>query len=64
MLKAQLPHYQIYAIIASEKYKNNLELHDVIISVADDLCGISCDEQMKMRYREHKPFNVEQTHLI
>lgn len=47
-----------------EKFMNNLELHDVIISVADDLCGISSDEQMKMRYREHKPYNVEQTHLI
>lgn len=47
-----------------EKYKNNLELHDVIISVADDLCGVSSEEQMNMRYRDHKPFNVEQTYLI
>ena len=47
-----------------EKYRNNLELHDVIISVADDLCSVSSKEQMNIRYREHKPFNVEQPHLI
>lgn len=47
-----------------EKYISNLEMHYVILSVADDLCGVSSKEQMDARYKAHKPFNVKQTQLI
>ncbi len=36
-----------------EKYLANLELHDVILSVADDVAGISAKEQMTERYVKH-----------
>lgn len=40
------------------KYLTDLELHDVLLSVADDLGGFSSCEQMKQRYVDHTPFNV------
>lgn len=41
-----------------KKYLTNLELHDVLVSVADDLAGCSDDKQMKERYVNHQPYNV------
>lgn len=41
-----------------QKYLDKLELHDVLVSVADDLGGFSPDEQMKERYEKHQPYNV------
>ncbi|MCH5347209.1 MAG: ADP-ribosylglycohydrolase family protein [Muribaculaceae bacterium] len=46
-----------------KKYLTTLELHDVLISVADDLGGFSSAEQMKERYENHKPFNVNENLL-
>lgn len=46
------------------KYLTNLELHEVLLSVSDDLGGFSSDEQMKERYVNHKPFNVNKNLLI
>lgn len=46
------------------KYLTNLELHDVIVSVADDLGGFSSEEQRKLRYSNHQPFNVNENLLI
>lgn len=46
------------------KYLSNLEFHDLLLSVADDLCGSSSDRQMKERYMNHKPFNVNQFQLL
>lgn len=40
------------------KYKRNLELHEVLVSVADDIAGTSRTEQMIARYADHLPFNV------
>ncbi|MDE6341898.1 MAG: ADP-ribosylglycohydrolase family protein [Muribaculaceae bacterium] len=37
-----------------EKFKRNLQLADVLLSVADDLCGASPGRQMIKRYKEHK----------
>lgn len=47
-----------------EKYRTNLELHDVLVSVADDLGEFSTDGQMKERYVNHKPYNVNENLLI
>lgn len=47
-----------------EKYLTNLEIHDVLLSVADDLCGFSSSEQMKERYVNHRPFNVNPALLL
>lgn len=47
-----------------EKYLTNLEIHDVLLSVADDLCGFSTSEQMKERYVNHRPFNVNPALLL
>lgn len=46
------------------KYLTNLELHDVLLSVADDIGGFSSPEQMKERYVNHKPFNVNPSELL
>ena len=46
------------------KYLGNLELHDVIVSVADDLSGFSSIEQMKERYDKHIPSGVAKELLI
>ena len=37
------------------KYLAPLELHDLLVSVADDLCGASDEEQMRRRYVNNKP---------
>lgn len=47
-----------------EKYLTNLELHDVLVSVSDDLGGFSSEEQMKERYANHIPYNVNENLLI
>lgn len=47
-----------------QKYVTNLELHDVLLSVADDLGGFSNPEQIKERYVNHKPFNVKPSELL
>lgn len=47
-----------------KKYLTTLELHDVLLSVADDLGGFSSPEQMKERYLIHKPFNVNPSYLF
>lgn len=47
-----------------EKYLTNLELYDVLLSVADDLGGLSSPEQMKDRYVNHKPFNIHPSELL
>ncbi|MDE7135876.1 MAG: ADP-ribosylglycohydrolase family protein, partial [Muribaculaceae bacterium] len=47
-----------------EKYIMNLELHDVILSVADDLGGFSAEKQMEERYVNHKPFNINPLFLL
>lgn len=47
-----------------QKYLTALELHDVLVSVADDLGGFSSEEQMKERYTNHKPFNVTPSYLL
>lgn len=46
------------------EYLDNLELHDVIISVADDLAGKSSEEQTIERYKNHKPYGVNENYLI
>ena len=46
------------------KYIDNLELHDVIVSVADDLAGVSSEEQTIERYKNHKPYNINVNYLI
>jgi len=47
-----------------EKYKRNFELHDLILSVADDLCGASTDEQMLERYKDHLHYNINPSDLL
>lgn len=47
-----------------EKYLANLEVKDVIVSVADDLCGCSSDEQMTERYINSQPYGVDAKFLI
>lgn len=45
-------------------YLTTLELQEVLVSVADDLCGCSSDEQITERYKNHKPFGVNPGYLI
>ena len=40
-----------------EKYKRNFELHDLILSITDDLCSASTGEQMLERYKDHLHYN-------
>lgn len=47
-----------------KKFLTALELHDVVLSVADDLAGISDERQMKERYADHLPCNVDKRLLI
>lgn len=47
-----------------QKYLTSLELHDLLLSVADDLGGFSDSEQMKERYVNHQPFNVKPSELL
>ena len=44
-----------------EKFRKSLELHDVILSVADDLAGASSETAMKERYQWHHPYGIEET---
>lgn len=46
------------------KYLANLELHDVLVSVADDLGGFSSEEQMQERYEKHLPYNINKIYLL
>lgn len=52
----------IGAIIGYEeipkKYKENLELKDVLLSIADDLAGVSDETTLKERYINHKPYGL------
>ncbi len=41
-----------------EKFRKNLELRDIIISIADDLAGASSEIQMKERYVQHTPYGI------
>ncbi len=47
-----------------EKYLTNLELHDVLVSVADDLGGFSSEIQMKRRYGTLKIFNRSRPYVL
>lgn len=47
-----------------EKFKTNLELHDLLVSVADDLAGTSSEEQKRERYVFHRPFNVDESDIL
>ncbi len=42
-----------------DKFRKGLELHDLLISVADDLVGASEETQMKERYGKHRPYGVD-----
>ena len=42
-----------------EKFRKDLELHDLILSVADDLAGASDETQMNERYAQHHPYGIE-----
>lgn len=46
-----------------EKFTNSIQLKDLIVSMADKL-GRSSSEQMKERYVNHKPFNVNPSELL
>ena len=41
-----------------EKFRKDLELRDVIVSVADDLAGASDEQQMQARYAQHRPYGI------
>ena len=41
-----------------EKFRNNLELLEPILSVADDLAGVSDARQINERYAHHRPFGI------
>lgn len=47
-----------------EKYIHGLELHDLLLSVADDLGGFSSDDQMQERYLGHQPYNIQPQYLL
>lgn len=47
-----------------KKYISNLELHDVIVSVADDLAGMSSEKQMKDRYKKHLPSGLDSSKFM
>lgn len=42
-----------------KKFRKDLELRDVILSMADDLAGASDEKQMNERYSAHRPFGIE-----
>lgn len=46
------------------KYKTNLELRDLLLTVASDLCGFSSEEEMEARYVRHEPYNINPQHLL
>ena len=43
-----------------EKFRKGLELHDVILSIADDLVAASDEKQMKERYSLHHPYGIDE----
>lgn len=43
-----------------EKFRKHLELHDLIISVADDLAGASSARLIEERYANHHPYGIEE----
>ncbi|MDE6561094.1 MAG: ADP-ribosylglycohydrolase family protein [Muribaculaceae bacterium] len=43
-----------------EKFRNGLELHDLLVSVADDLAGASSETQMNERYAMHHPYGIDE----
>lgn len=43
-----------------EKFRKGLELHDLILSVADDLAGATSEMQMKERYALHRPYGIDE----
>lgn len=47
-----------------DKYKEHLEMLDVLLSVADDLAGVSGEEQMDERYLLHKAYGVDENLTI
>lgn len=42
-----------------EKFRKGLELHDMILSIADDLAGASGETQMQERYVSHRPYGID-----
>lgn len=50
--------------VIPEKYLTTLEIHDVLVSMADDLGGFSSKGQMSERYVNHQPYNVNENLLI
>lgn len=42
-----------------DKYKKNLEIAEVILSVADDLAGVTDPKQMSERYAKHHPYGID-----
>ncbi len=47
-----------------DKFRKGLELHDLILSVADDLAGASSETQMAERYTSHRPYGVKENELF
>lgn len=47
-----------------EKYKTALELHELLVSVADDLAGVSSENQLADRYRLHIPQGIAEGNLL
>ncbi len=43
-----------------EKFRKRLELHDLILSVADDLVGASGETQLRERYSAHRPYGIDE----
>lgn len=44
-----------------DKFRKHLELHDLILSIADDLVGASDGIRMKERYSLHHPYGVDES---
>lgn len=47
-----------------QDFLSTLELKNLLLSVADDLCGCSSEEQMAERYRKQTPYGVNPAHLL
>lgn len=46
------------------KFTKSLQLKNLIVSMADNLGGFSIPKQMKERYVNHKPFNINPSELL
>lgn len=44
-----------------DKFRKGLELHDMILSIADDLAGASDEKQMNERYSLHHPYGIDES---